>query len=96
VVVVDAGDVGVDETRRARCEGVHALGDSGGGVGIVGVEPADDLSAGHSEALVQGVRLAPVRLRHPAQALVLAQDLERAVGRPAVDDDVLHRLVRLR
>jgi len=32
-----------------------------GGVGVIGVQPADELASRHGEALVQRVRLPPIR-----------------------------------
>src|SRR5205807_1532988 len=65
-------------------------------VRVVGVQPAEDLALCHREALVDRVRLAVVGLRDPAHPFLLAEDRERLVVRAAVDDDVLHRRIRLR
>ena len=53
-------------------------------VGVVRVQIGEDRSPRAPPSLVDRVRLAAIRFRHPAEAIpVLVQDLDRAVGRAA-------------
>ena len=58
-------------------------------VDVVGVQPADHVAARHADALVHRVGQAAVGLGDVAHVGRGGEDLERAVGRAAVDDDVL-------
>src|SRR5579862_1364634 len=93
-VAVYAYDIRVSEAGLAK--GGDPGRDCFGLVGVVGVQPAEDVATSHREALVERVRLATIRLRDPVQVFVLGKDLERSVRRSAVNDDVLDRRIRLR
>ena len=63
---------------------------------IVRVEKAKDVAGGGPKALVDGIGLTAVRLANHSQMVVTRQNLRRAIGRHAVDDDVLEVRVVLR
>ena len=58
-------------------------------VDVVGVQPADDVVAGHADALVDGVGQAAVGLRDVAHVGCRREDVERPVRRAAVHHDML-------
>src|SRR5262249_16264749 len=60
---------------------------------IVRVQDADIIGPSHRDAFVQRIGLPAIGLRYPSQVGVrpglFAEDLHSAIGRPAVDDNVL-------
>ena len=62
---------------------------------VVGVQPADVVAGRERESLVEGIGLASVGLGDDGRA-TRAGELDGAVGRPSVDDDVLDVGVALR
>lgn len=63
---------------------------------VVGVEPADDLSPAAVECLVQRLRLPSIRFADPVPGRKsCAQDVDAAVGRTTVHDDMLQMRIRL-
>ncbi|GEM_PF-4012403 len=62
-------------------EMLHNFTDRSWEVGIIRVQPGQDLALGHSEALVDGMRLAPIRLGDPGEPpLILFEDVQGVVG----------------
>src|SRR5262245_37888205 len=68
---------------------VHRLRD----IGVVGVDPGDQIAPGEPQALVDRLGLPAVRLREPGQVRVLAslEQLDGPIVGCTVDDDVLMR-----
>lgn len=66
-------------------------GDSVGFVGVVGVEPRENVPGGVGKAFVEGVRLASVGFGDPpVEAVgVLLDDFEASIRRAAVGDEIL-------
>ena len=64
-----------------------------GGVEIVAVEPADDLSFRTLDSLVDGIGLPFVGLGEKAQpARIALQDIDGLVGAAAIDDQIVETL----
>src|SRR5581483_10867081 len=94
-VLGDLDPASVHEGAVVRQQSLHRGRYRAGKVEVVGVEPTEDRAVRHAKALVDGGRLSRVGLRHPAEMSVRAEDLDRLVSRPAVDDDVLDSRVVL-
>src|SRR5438270_5775251 len=62
---------------------------------LIGIEPPHQVAGGHAEPFVEGVGLALIGLRHPAQVWIARQHLERMIARAAVDHDVFEIRVPL-
>src|SRR5262245_3082120 len=86
MVGVAVYDGGIGSGHEGSGDGLERLWH----VRIVRVEPADDLSASERHPLVHGIGLAVVGLGHPPESVsVRLEDVDSAVGRPAVDHDEL-------
>jgi hypothetical protein len=69
---------------------------SAGTVKIVGVEPSQDGTTGHSDAFGDGICLASIGFRNPAnRAAVPRQDFYGCVSRTPIDDAILDLLAPL-
>src|SRR5207247_11229505 len=76
--------------RRILAKSVRDGGEGAGRIEVVGVEPGDDVAARHFHSFVDRVGLAAIRPADPADARVArerSEELDRAVGASAVDDD---------
>ena len=102
-VFTDDADVRVEHVERrlpiGGCDGFQGVRF----VPVVGIDDADDLAGGVPDAFVHGVVDTVVLFADDLIAvsfvgefpLVFAGDLDGAVRRQAVDDDVLHFAIRL-
>ena len=78
---------------RVLHESLHGCAHGIGFVKIVGAQIGEDFASGHGESLVDRVRLTRVLLRYPTDIASGRQQIDCAVRRSAVDDDMFH-LVR--
>ena len=97
VVGVGHEQVAADDRRPAARRRRAQFAQRAREVQVVRVLPAHVFAGGALEALVDGMRLAPVRLAFPMGqvAFVFADDVHAAVGGAAVDDDVLQPRIPL-
>jgi len=96
VVRASVDDVAQRLLGKRLCDGRQAAGF----VGVVRVQPTDDVSSHSCQALVDGLGLSPIRLGDVAENIrilpaVTLEDLERAICRPTVDHPVLQARVAL-
>jgi hypothetical protein len=90
-VAVDGRDVGVAP------EELDGSGDGVGGVGVVGVKPAEDRALGAVKSFVQRVTLPVVAFADPLEAVAEAFELrDRVVGGTPVHDEVFDIAIILR
>ena len=100
--LVSSAHIEVEDGARDAGIGVFRIGTPYGAEGarqidVVGVEPAQKVTGGSSEALLQSVILSLIWLANPVGqvGLVPTDDLYAAVGGAAINDDVLQVWVLL-
>ena len=96
--LVDRLHVGVNQNcRRMGFECPDRRADCARQIEVIRVEPGDDLPVRMGKPLVDGLGLPAVLLADPPgqPVCILLDDLHAAVGRTAIDDDVLDVVIVL-
>src|SRR5690349_23462500 len=91
IILVDLMTIAIHEIHtRVRLKKLHRCDDGMRFIGIVSVQPADDLTPGTLKALVQRMRLPSIRLGGPDQMGMIFEDLYGPICGTTVHDDMFH------